>query len=105
MSEVQIQERKFLCIACRMRTIKEQRTEFPCPLDEIPDQSNCDFSKYSEPTTSGGKLIKTRPQIPWKTKGIDQEASFSDFGGVCNQCLLLTDVRALLRCFNIELDS
>ena len=103
--------KRYRCTVCGKGHVFQRMIEHHYE-GEIPDQGNCDFSRYSDEAIVGGKLLKNRPAIGWtvvcgKESGnppiVDGD---SPEGGICSRCLESdTIISKLVRNRNIKFIS
>lgn len=92
-----VKVRRYLCIICKNTPVFERITEHTCE-GEIPDQSNCDLSTYSDHRIVGGKLLSNRPIVPWEIvlPNFGHSEAATSPGGICHFCLATDEIVAKL---------
>lgn len=95
-----LQTRGYLCVICCKREIKQYRVEHPIDASEVPDQCNCDFSKYDGYHITGGRLFTERSELPWRS--VRDSDPIAVFGGICTDCLKNEAAERLLSHLDLE---
>ncbi len=96
------------CVVCSKNVITHLTTEHLYE-GEVPDQSNCDFSTYSDPKVFGGKLLMSRPRaetirLPIGTTHKKDWGVLAP-GGICENCLKNETVKKLVAAKAIAFDE
>ncbi len=86
--------RRWRCVLCS-EVVRETRLA-QTHEGEVPDQSNCDLSTYSQSIVSNGRLLAGRPQQYWRPSVSIQDSDPIPEGGLCIHCLSQTDIVKLV---------
>lgn len=89
--------KRYLCTLCKKNEILHQCDEEMLDERSVPDQSNCDFSHYSNSRVTGGRLLWNRQRA--KVESVLPRTNGKEklpIGGVCHTCLAREDVVKLI---------